>query len=98
LDQTLFGMIDARKLAALLQDPQFGLDFAGFAALINRGYDQARLAELPGFVPADADVTRQSDKRKVLEKMEERGAEWLPVQTPEHRFEALVHKWVSAAG
>ena len=91
-NQTLFGMIDARKLAALLQDPQSGLDFARFAALINRGDDQARLAELPGFVPAGADVTRQSDKRKVLEKMEERGAEWLPVQTPEGRFEGIVDR------
>ena len=93
-DQTLFGMIDARKLSAILQDPRSELSFDGFAMLVNSQAkdDWTKFASLPGFVPADASVTRQSDKREVLAKMEERGTDWLPVQTPEGRFEGIVDR------
>ena len=77
----VFGFIDARRLLATLQANAQSQSFVSFAAALNRGNsdDQAQLANLPGFLPANVAVTPQSDKREVLAKMEKLGAAWLPV-------------------
>lgn len=91
---SLFGMIDARKLLARLQDPASGQTFASFASEINRASadDRTKLAALPGFVPAGNAVTRGSDKRDVLEKMEKLGADWLPVLKPGGQLDGIVDR------
>jgi hypothetical protein len=93
-NETLFGMIDARKLLALLQDPGSGQTYASFAMLINRGGNDERgqLAKLPGFVPLGDAVARQSDKREVLEKMEKLGRDWLPVVSPDGHLQGIIDR------
>ena len=80
-DHSMFGMMEARALAALLQDPKSGLTYSSFTEAINRGNDadRARLAQLPSFVPVSESVSDKSQKREVLEQMEKSGREWLPV-------------------
>ncbi len=80
-NRNLFGMFDARGLLAYLLSSDAG--FQNFTMLLNRGTasERAQLKQIPGFVPASAAVTRQTDKRDVLAKMESLGTEWLPVTT-----------------
>ncbi len=89
-----FGMIDARKLIALMEDPSSGQTFASFTTLVSRGSadEQGQLVKFPGFVPASAAVARNSDKRDVLQKMEQLGADWLPVLKPDGKFDGIVDR------
>src|SRR5262249_29777059 len=91
---SLFGMIDAGKLVTALQDRASGQTYSSFATLINRASadDRSELAKLPGFVSASVAVTRQSDKRVVLEKMEKLGMDWLPVLKPSGQLEGTVDR------
>ena len=93
-DKSLFGMIDARKLSALLHDQNSGLSFQDFANLVNHGEaaDQARIKALPGFVPANDGVKRSSEKRSVLEQMEKLSADWLPVLNDNGQFDGVVER------
>lgn len=89
-DRKLFGMLDARSLLAALNDSMSGLSFQEFASLLNRATDadRRRLTQLPGFVPASDAVSKQSDKRDVLERMEKSGRDWLPVVNAQGQLEA----------
>jgi|1185.fasta_scaffold116816_1 hypothetical protein len=93
-NNTMFGMMDARKLFALLQDQESGLTFEKFVNLANRGGTDERnqLEKLPGFLPAKVAVNADSDKREVLQKMENLGLEWLPVVGNGGRFEGIVER------
>ena len=79
-DLTLFGLLDGNKLLAQLRSgsPE---TFGSFATLVNSRDANARsqIARIPGFVPASAGVTRQTDKRDALERLEKLGSDWLPV-------------------
>ena len=88
-DHAMYGIYDASKLTARLdaQDAGF-LDFVNWVARGN----EAELAQLPGFLPPDAAVTRQSDKRDVLEKMEQMNAEWLPVLSEQGKLDGIVSR------
>jgi CBS domain protein len=88
-DQTMYGIFDASKLTARLQAGNPG--FQDFTNLVAHG-GEAELAQLPGFLPADAAVKRQSDKRDVLEKMEQKNAEWLPVLTEQGKLDGIVDR------
>jgi hypothetical protein len=93
-DNKVFGIIDARTLLAVLQDPGSGETLQDFSVLINRATeaDRSKLAQLPGFVPAGEAVRKQSDKREVLEKMEKAGRDWLPVVSTEGRLDGVVER------
>jgi len=80
-DGTLFGMLDARSLLASLETPDSGLTFQSFVAVLNRGSeaDKQFLQSMSGFTPAKAAVTKDADKRQVLDQMEQSGRSWLPV-------------------
>lgn len=93
-DNTLFGMIDGRKLATLVDTRSVGVDWGDFATILNRGGppERERIARLPGFVPAANAVGRSADKRQVLERMEKLGVEWLPVTGENRRFEGVVER------
>jgi hypothetical protein len=84
------GMVDARSLLAVLEDPGSGETFQDFATLLNHGSDADRrkLAQLLGFVPAEDAVTKQSDKRDVLTRMENSGRDWLPVVSANGQLDA----------
>lgn len=87
---SFFGMIDARRLLAILQEGS-GLTFASFADMLNRG-DSAGLQRIPGMVLASAAVTRQTDKRDVLERMEKLGIDWLPVTKSDGFLDGIVNR------
>jgi hypothetical protein len=93
-DQKLFGIIDARSLLATLEDSTSGMTFQEFASLLNRANDadRHRLAQLPGFVPASDAVTKQLEKREVLDRMEKSGRDWLPVVTAQGQLEGVVDR------
>jgi hypothetical protein len=90
-DKTFFGMLEARALVALLQDPAA---YGSFTAALNRGSeaDRAYLAHLPGFVPKLESVSNQAQKREVLESMEKTGREWLPVVAADGKFLGVVDR------
>ncbi len=90
-DGRVAGFIDARRLLAALQARAQGQSFESFAAAVNRG-DTAQLAKLPGFLPAAAAVTPQSDKREVLARMEKLGTDWLPVLGPDGKLAGVVDR------
>lgn len=93
-DMTLFGMMDARKLLATLENPGTGQNFASLAALVNSGTadDKAQLAKLPGFVPASAAVKPDTNKRDVLQQMETKNVDWLPVLKPNNQLQGIVDR------
>lgn len=93
-DKSLFGMIDGRKMVGILEDPNSGFHFDTFARVLNQGgaEDQAALTKLNGFVLASSAVTRTSDKRDTLEKMEKLGIDWLPVVSEKREFEGVVER------
>jgi signal-transduction protein with cAMP-binding, CBS, and nucleotidyltransferase domain len=87
-------MVDARSLLAALEDPGSGETFQDFATLLNHGSDADRhkLAQLPDFVPAEDAVTKQSDKRDVLTRMEKSGRDWLPVVSANGQLDGIVER------
>jgi hypothetical protein len=89
----LFGMLDARRLLALLQEGP-SPTFDSFAMMLNRGNadDRTQLQRIPGFVPSSAAVTQQTDKRDVLTKMEELGIDWLPVKNADGKLDGVVDR------
>jgi CBS-domain-containing membrane protein len=93
-DQRLFGMIDARSLLATLEEPTSGMTFQEFASLLHRANDadRDRLAQLAGFVPASDAVTKQLEKRDVLDRMEKAGRDWLPVVTAQGQLDGVVDR------
>jgi len=90
---TLFGLIDASNVLAQLQSGS-ARNFNSFATLLNRGNadDRSHIADLSGFVPASAGVTREkTDKREALERMEKLGTDWLPV-IKDGKFDGIVER------
>jgi hypothetical protein len=80
-DGKLFGMFDARSLFTFLTDQSSGVTFVDFVGWVNIGDGNAReqLARVPGFVPISSAVTKDSNKRDALQKMETLDSDWLPV-------------------
>jgi hypothetical protein len=76
-NSTLFGLFDARKLLQQLEGPPSTFD-SSFTTPLNAG-NGPEIAKLPGFVAATAGITRKSDKRDALQRLEEQGSDWLPV-------------------
>lgn len=90
-DGRLFGMIDARKLATVLQEPDRGDGFENLADVLNSGADD-QIAQLPGFLPAESAVPAEADKLVVLQQMEDRAADWLPIADADGRFRGVVER------
>lgn len=86
-DNRLVGLSDATQIGALLREgtPQ---DFDA-QALVDAlaGSDVERLPTLlPGYLPADAALDKDTDKRTALKRMDERGVQYLPVVDAAGRF------------
>ena len=90
-DRTFFGMIDARTLVSLLQDPRSGWTYSNFIEAVNTG-NGVRLAQLPGFVPASESIKDQTQKREALERMEGIRREWLPVTAADGKFRGIIDR------
>jgi CBS domain-containing protein len=89
----LFGMFDARTLFTFLNtDNRIG--FEQFTEILNNPSEEQRtqLAKLPGFISAVAAVTKEDDKRNVLERMEKTGRSWLPVINSQGQLEGIVEE------
>ena len=54
--------------------------------------DRNVLAQLPGFVPASDAVKHQSNKRTVLQEMENSHRDWLPVVSEEGQLDGIVER------
>ncbi len=89
----LVGMTDARKLTTFLRQNEAQDRFAWdrFADAVNSG-NMSVPRTAPGFVAAEQAVARDADKRTVLKRMEELGAEWLPVVDANRRFVGVVER------
>jgi hypothetical protein len=93
-DGTLFGIMDAHRLAAALGSNSGPASWNNFADLLNRN-NAAGIAELGsryGFVPAASAVGQMADKRMVLEQMETLNADWLPVVDDARKFLGVVDR------
>ncbi len=68
--------------------------FLDFALLLNRASDadKLKLAQLPSFVPSSDAVTKKSDKRDVLDRMEKSGRDWLPVVNAQGQLDGIVDR------
>jgi hypothetical protein len=93
-DKAFFGMIEAKTLHRLLRSEGTGQTFESFTTLIKRNSfdDRAQLAQLPGFAPLSAAVTSNDNKRHVLEQMDKRKADWLPVLSPNGELQNVVDR------
>jgi hypothetical protein len=93
-DGTLFGIMDAHRLAAVLGNRPGPASWNNFAEMLNRG-DARAMASLgasTGFVAAESAVGAMADKRMVLEQMEKLNADWLPVVNEGRRFAGVVDR------
>jgi len=54
--------------------------------------DRQKLAQLPGFVSSSNAVTKQLDKREVLDRMQKAGRDWLPVVTAQGQLDGVVDR------
>jgi len=93
-DGSLFGIMDAHRLAAGLGSGSGRASWNSFADLLNRN-DPKALAELGknyGFVAAESAVGQMADKRMVLEQMEASNADWLPVVDNAKKFVGIVDR------
>jgi hypothetical protein len=78
----------------ILLNPGSGETFLDFALLLNRASDadKLKLAQLPSFVPSSDAVTKKSDKRDVLDRMEKSGRDWLPVVNAQGQLDGIVDR------
>jgi len=90
----LLGIIEVRTLLTLIGDQSSGVTFEKLVRWINNGApeDREQLARLPGFVSSSNAVTKGSDKRDVLEKMEKLRSDWLPVVDEQGRLVGTVER------
>jgi CBS domain-containing protein len=93
-DGTLFGVMDARKLAQVLALRTVGIGWNEFADILNRNDAAAfgKLGPATGFVPRAQAVTKTADKHDALERMEKLAADWLPVVDERGRFAGVVDR------
>ena len=93
-DGTLFGIMDAHRLNAVLGSRTGSASWSTFADLLNRN-NPAGIADLGsryGFVAASSAVAPMADKRMVLEQMEKLNADWLPVVDENRKFVGVVDR------
>jgi hypothetical protein len=88
-DGALFGIVDPRKLQALVEQRQISWD--QFANWVNASNREA-LGGLPTFVAADRAIARTTDKQDALERMEKLNTDWLPVVDEDRRFRGVVER------
>jgi CBS domain-containing protein len=89
--KSLFGMIDSRKLAALLSEHKVLGSEGDLAALIT-GKQTEKLAALPGFITADAALTDSATKRQALEAMQDHDVDWFPIVDGDHTLKGVVER------
>ncbi len=77
-DGTLFGVIDGRKLAALVEQRDSSSSWEGLRGMIADD-NKTELSALPGFVSSDLAIRDDADKRYALQRMEDLKTNWLPV-------------------
>lgn len=92
-DGTLFGVYDARDLIDYFRG-RGASAYESFAGYLNKADERAlkALKGLPGFIPGEYAVTSESNKRSVLQEMEKRNIEVLPVVDSKSRFIGMVER------
>jgi hypothetical protein len=88
-DGALFGIVDARKLQALVEQRHVSWD--QLADWINAD-DRDALRILPGFVATDQAIAETTDKQNALARMEKLNTDWLPVISNGGRFLGVVER------
>lgn len=89
-DGKFLGMIDGRQLAALVTGP--GAQAANeFAQNLNRS-DGDALLRLPGIISRDKAITKKTDKRQALMRMESLDVQTLPVVDEAGQFVGIVDR------
>lgn len=93
-DGMFFGMMDARALTHALQQRGTGVDWDGFAEMLNRDQPDAivALGKIASFIGAADEVAPNASKRDVLSKMADRNTDWLPVVDETRRFAGVVER------
>jgi hypothetical protein len=93
---SLFGMIGSRQLAVLLRDRKVLASEGDLAAFItNRQTD--KLAALPGFITAEAALSKSSTKQQALEAMQDHDLDWFPVVDDARQLAGVVERSALAA-
>lgn len=90
-DKTFFGMANARELNALFETQHPPYNANDFAEWLNRGNIEA-LSRLPGFISLQNALSKKSDKRQALQKMEKLNMDTLPVVEENQRFVGIVNR------
>ena len=92
-DGTLFGVYDAGDLLDYFR-VQRSNAYQSFARHLNKAdeLDLKALKGLPGFIPGEYAVTSESNKRFVLQEMEKRNSDVLPVVDSKRRFIGMVER------
>jgi len=90
-DGTLFGLLDARQLSALLKAGPGQLDPDRFADWLNRS-STAELSALPGFIPGKDALRKTAETRTALEVMNSLDVQTLPVVDDAGRFIGVVDR------
>ena len=90
---SLFGFLDAREVMSYF-NKQGEDSYQVFAQRLNQPNDRSRqaLATLPSFIPGELAVDSEQKKRQVLETMNERNIEILPVVNQDGRFVGIVER------
>lgn len=93
-DGSLFGMLNAHKLVRILVRQPGPYNFDDFTQMVNAGSqtDQEKLQSIPSFTDGKFAVTVNTEKRQVLQKMQETHLDWLPVIKPDGRFYGVVER------
>jgi hypothetical protein len=84
-------MANARTLAALFQTQRSPVRADDFAEWLNRG-DKSALAQLPGFLPAENALNKETDKGQALQQMEALNIDKLPVVDEKKSFAGIVDR------
>lgn len=87
----LFGVFDAREMAASIRSPALPFELEAFAVWLNKS-NVGELERLPGFISAEAALTEEANKRAALERLDSLNVNQLPVIGKDGRFLGVVDR------
>ncbi|MBT5108421.1 MAG: hypothetical protein HOM25_07050 [Rhodospirillaceae bacterium] len=100
-DGKFFGIMDARKLLSLTDQPS--MDRSGRSVTWGKlrewiHVDPRAFKALPGFVPAEKSLHANETKRAALSRLQDEDREWLPVVDDSRKFAGIVDRSRLTAG